>query len=863
MKSDRLLVASFVCAIASIASPEFFKLHLSSASAEPLNNPSNQIDSLANGKVQSVEELQQISTNASGLLAQNSTSPVQITGVKLNPTANGIEVTLETASGSIVPPAAQTSGKLLYFDIPNAKLMLPQSDRFVAENPAEGVANVSVSQANDSYVRVIVTGVNALPQASLVSQNVDAKLNPVAQADDDEEEEVTVTGDLAPSYRVPNASVTGTDTPILETPFSVQVIPQQIIRDQQVTQVKDAVGNVSSVTYAGNSSGRSGNQFNIRGFSSAPVLLDGFRRAGSAAEADTQPNFEVANLEQIEVLKGPASILYGAIEPGGVINLVTKQPLATPFYELELQAGSRGFVRPRFDLSGPLSDDGKVLYRLNGLFQTLNSASNFTTPDRKYFIAPTIAWKISDQTDLKIALDYSHINRPADFGLPAIGKSVANVPRDRIIGEPSDTVTGQTLNVGYALEHRFDPIWKLRNAFRYTSTQYDFGVILLPLAFNEAASTLFRVFGTQESQKRNYTFQTNVTGEFATGDVKHTLLAGVDYVYQNSRLFSAINFNPQPLNLFNPTYGLVKPSKDSLLGFGGNTTTSNSFGFYLQDQVSIFENLKILAGFRYDAFSQKTINIPGSSTLAGESTIDTNAFTPRLGLLYKLTDAISLYGSYSQSFTPNSGTTAAGKPLDPQRGSGYEFGIKADLLANKLFATLAYFDITKTNVPVTDPNFPLFSIATGEQRSRGLEFDISGELSTGWNIIASYAYINGEVTADTNAANVGKKLFGSPEHSASLWTTYEIQSGDLQGLGFGLGLKYVGDRQGDLANSFSLGSYFTTDAAIFYKRDKWRFALNFKNIGDVKYIESTTGSRSSGNTLGDPFTVVGSVSLQF
>ncbi len=861
MKYDRILFASATFAIASIAVPEILRSEISFALAESPIQPSRQIDSESVEKVQTVENLQQISTSASRLLAQNPTNSVKVTGVKVSPTANGIEVILETTTGSITPPAPQTSGKLVYFDIPNATLSLPDSDRFLVENPAKGIANVSVSQANASYVRVIVTGVDAVPQASVISRN--ANPNPIAKTPDDGEEDLVVTGDRASSYRVPKASVTGTSTPILDTPFSVQVIPQQIIRDQQVTQIKDAVGNVSGVTYAGNVSGRSGNTFSIRGFSGAPVLLDGFRRSGSAGEADTQPNFEVANLEQIEVLKGPASILYGAIEPGGLINLVSKQPLATPFYEVELQAGSRGFIRPRFDLSGPLSDDGKVLYRLNGLFQSFNGISNFIEPDRKYFIAPTIAWKISDQTDFKIALDYSDINRPSNFALPVIGKSVANVPRDRIIGEPSDSVASQALNIGYSLEHRFDANWKLRNAFRYTSAQYDFSVVLLPLNFDEATSTVFRVPGTQNSQKRNYTFQTNVTGEFATGDVKHTMLAGLDYVYQNSRLSTAINFDFQPLDLFNPTYGFAKPSKDSLLGFGGNTTTSNSFGFYLQDQVSIFENLKLLAGFRYDTFSQKTINIPGASTLDGESTLDANAFTPRLGLLYKLTDAISLYGSYSQSFTPNSGTTSTGKPLDPQRGRGYEFGVKADLLANKLFATLAYFDITKQNVPVTDPNFPLFSIASGEQRSRGLEFDVSGELSTGWNIIASYAYINGEVSADSDPTLVGSKLFGIPNHSASLWTTYEIQSGDLQGLGFGLGLKYVGDRQGDLANSFTLGSYFTTDAAIFYKRDKWRFALNFKNIGDVKYVETTAGSRSSSNSFGDPFTVVGSVSLQF
>jgi iron complex outermembrane recepter protein len=842
-----LALPDYVQAQTSVATNSQVKVSTNSQQAQPIP----------------AEDLKNTSTTAQDLVAQ--TTSIKITGVKVNTIDKGIEILLESPSGNIPKPVTQNSKNIVVYDIPNATLALPDASEYRVTNPVKGIAAISVTQVTSVYVRISITGIEGLPDVKLTMGANGLTLTATPFLATGEEENIVVTGEQQNrGYRVPNASsVTGTNTPILETPFSVQVIPQQIIRDQQITQIKDAVGNVSGVTFGGDVQGRSGNTFSIRGFTGSPVLLDGFRRFGSSGEGGSQPSFEVANLERIEVLKGPASILYGAIEPGGLINLVSKQPLANPFYEVELQLGSRGFVRPRFDVSSPLTTDGSVRYRLNGLFQNFSSFQNYTQPDQKYYIAPTIAWKINDQTDLNLALEYGNSTRPATFGIPAVGKTVANVPRDRIITEPSDTATNTTLNIGYTLEHRFDPIWKLRNAFRYTSYQYDFGVVALPLFFNEATATVGRVLASQDSQNKDYTFQTNVTGELGTGDVKHTLLAGIDYVYRDSRIFSRVDFTLRPLNLFNPIYGLAKPSEDVISGFGGSTTNGNSWGFYLQDQISVFNNLKLLAGLRYDTLSQKTINIPGSATEAGETNLNASAFTPRFGLLYKLTDTLSLYGSYSQSFTPNNATTSTGKPLDPQRGSGYEFGIKADLLANKLFATLAYFDITKQNVAVIDPNFPLFSIASGEQRSRGLEFDISGELLPGWNIIASYAYINGEVTADTDPTNVGKKLFGVPDHSASLWTTYEIQSGDLQGLGFGLGLKYVGDRQGDLENSFSLGNYFTADAAIFYKRDNWRFALNFKNIGDIKYIESAFGSRGASNNFGDPFTVVGSISVQF
>jgi iron complex outermembrane receptor protein len=793
--------------------------------------------------------------NSRQLLAQAASTPLNITGIKLNPQNNGIEVFLETA-GTLAAPAPQIVGNLLYFDLPNATIAQP----FRAVNPAPGIESVSVTQSGSGYVRVTIIGVSSPPQATVVAGIPGANPEPVAQTNEPEIE-INAIGSRRNSYRVPITSgVTGTNTPIIETPFAVQVIPQTIIRDRQSRDIKDAVTNVSGVAYGGERENRGGNSFIIRGFSDATILNDGFRQLGSAGEAGTRAITELANVERIEVLKGPASILYGAIEPGGIINTVSKQPLSTPFYEAEIQAGSRNLFRPRFDASGPLTADGRVLYRVNGLYQSSNSFRNFTQPDQKTFIAPTIAWKIGDKTDLSISAEYTTAIRPTDFGVPAVGTSIANVPRDRITGEPSDSVTNKTLNIGYKLDHQFNPNWKLRNAFRYSSYDYDFNVIALP-RFDESTLTVNRFFASQDSQNKNYSFQTNLTGEFATGDIQHKLLTGIDYVRQDNQITTQIDLTERPLDLFNPTYGLVKPNQSTLDLLGGNTISSNSFGFYLQDQVAFTKNLKLLAGVRYDAYSQKNVNTPGVDTEPGESNITANALTPRIGLLYQFTDRLSLYGSYSQSFTPNTATTASGATIEPRRGKGYEFGVKSDLLDGKLFATLAYFDISNQNVPVTDPNNPLFSIATGEQRSRGIELDVSGEPAPGWKIIAAYAYTNADITADSDPTNIGKKLYNVPEHAASLWTTYEIQAGNLKGLGFGAGLNFKGDRQGDVANTYRLGSYVTADAAVFYKRDDWRFGLNFKNIGDLKYVETSGGDRTA--SFGEPFTVSASVGVEF
>ncbi|NEO25693.1 MAG: TonB-dependent receptor, partial [Kamptonema sp. SIO4C4] len=232
-----------------------------------------------------------------------------------------------------------------------------------------------------------------------------------------------------------------------------------------------------------------------------------------------------------------------------------------------------------------------------------------------------------------------------------------------------------------------------------------------------------------------------------------------------------------------------------------------------------------------------------------------------IGVVYQPADNISLYANYSQSFLPNSGTTITGDPLEPERGEGFEIGVKTEFNPN-LLATLTYFNISKRNVATADLTDPRFSVATGEQQSEGIELDINGEIAPGWNLIASYSYIDAQVTED-NQIEVGNALAGIPEHSASLWTTYSLQSGDLSGLELGLGFNWVGSRQGDLRNSFELDPYFRVDAVIAYQQENWQFALQLKNLFDVEYIAGTPRTRTRGIEPGAPFTLIGSFTYRF
>ena len=250
--------------------------------------------------------------------------------------------------------------------------------------------------------------------------------------------------------------------------------------------------------------------------------------------------------------------------------------------------------------------------------------------------------------------------------------------------------------------------------------------------------------------------------------------------------------------------------------------------------MTLDNNLKLLVGGRFDAATQKS-DFPLDGTNSEQSD---NAFSPRIGIVYQPILPLSLYASHSRSFTPVVGRSRTNALFDPQRGTQDEVGIKADL-SDRVSATLAAYQITKTNVLTTDPEDPDFSVQVGKQRSRGIELDVAGELSPGWNMIASYAYTN-SITSEDNIV-VGNRLNNVPQNAASLWTTYEIQRGNLRGLGFGWGLYYVSDREADVENTATLPGYFRTDASIFYKRDRWRFALNFRNLCNEKYCETAQG----------------------
>ncbi|MEG3846911.1 TonB-dependent receptor, partial [Microcoleus sp. herbarium19] len=834
---------------------------LSSSPPVPLETETVTESNLATSPIIRVSDLPPTATTVQEWRAQADAAIVKIIGVKIAPTEQGIDITLETEAGTILAtPTTRTQGQTFYTNIPNAVLSLAEGNEFKVENPAAGIASISVTQVSPTFVQVLITGVDRLPRAQVSTNErglVISSTLSTTMAESDDEIDIVVTGDRD-AYRVPNSSVgTRTDTPLRDIPQSIQVVPQQVIKEQGASRLIEVLQNVPGVVQGFRSPRRGSNEFNIRGFySGSNLLLNGSRlRVGTG-----QPILDFSpNIDRVEVLKGPASVLFGSGELGGTVNFVTKQPLRDPYAEIEFSAGNFNAYRGAIDLSEPLNDSRTVLYRLNASAQTTESFVDFYEQQR-YSVAPTLSWQISDQTKLTLEAEYRKISiSGVDYGLPIEGTILPNpngrIPRNRYLGEPSYANTEKDIFlISSNLEHNFSANWQLRNIFRYTLTdEFIQEAQTSKLLADQRTMTRFS-FEIPESRESAYELDSYVIGKFKTGSIQHQLVTGVN-LFKQDRIFDfrPTSNTPPDIDIFSPTYARFVPT--STTRTSGVRDQTEGLGLYLQNQITLAENLKILLGGRFDIVGKDSEDLVTATSQFQQD----EAFSPRIGIVYQPIQPISLYASYSRSFNPQAGISFNGDQFDPQRGTQYEIGIKADV-NERLAATVAFYNLTRSNVLTTDPANPNFSIQTGEQRSRGIEFDISGEILPGWNIIAGYALNDATITKD-NTLTVGNQLDNAPRNAFNVWTTYEIQSGNLQGLGFGLGLFYVGERQGDLANSFELPSYTRTDAAIFYNRDNFRVAINIKNLFDIDYFASSQSRTRV--YYGDSLTVVGTVSWQF
>lgn len=615
-----------------------------------------------------------------------------------------------------------------------------------------------------------------------------------------------------------SGTATKTDTLIRETPAAIQVVPKQVIEDQQATRMADVIENVSSVRL-GSTFGNRSDGFILRGFQTFLSARDGF----VSNQLFGDPGFiDLASVERVEILKGPASVLYGLGDPGGLVNIVTKRPLRTAQYGLRAQVGSHEFRRLEADLSQPLNADASVALRLNAARQDWDSFRDFFRRSRRDFIAPVLGWQPSAATKVLVDLEYVDQELPFDRGLVASGTGVAPVPVSRYFGESYSTFQLEGYQSRYIVEHELNSTWLLRQTGRYQESE-DHRFSVDPRGLRADNRTLNRRVTDLRDEADQWTLQLDAVGDFTRSYIGHKLLIGVETgrARKSNSLASA---SLAPIDIFDPVYG-AQPGL-----FGPSTLTDQEIKYralYAQDQIWLGERWKLLLGLRYDDARQTTAR-NGAATVQNDG-----ATSPRAGIMYDLTRRASLYVSYSRSFKPVAGTTFEGAPFQPERGEQAEAGLKADFLDRRLGVTLALYELVRQNVTTADPANPGFSVQTGEQRARGVELDVAGDLGSGWNVLASGAYTEAEITQDNRFA-VGNRIQGVPRSSGSLWVTREI----WKGFGLGGGFFAAGERSGDLANSFRVPGYVRADASLFYRGNGLRATLGLKNVFDKEYIEA-------------------------
>lgn len=668
---------------------------------------------------------------------------------------------------------------------------------------------------------------------------------------EDDAIQVVVTGEGQQGYRATNSStILRTNAPLRDTPQSIQVIPQQVLRDQQA-DVNTALRNAPSVRNAapGNFTAP---RVLVRGFFGGSSLDGIASRVGFGVGGHIGP--DLTGIERLEVILDPNAATFGALSPGGTVNYVTKRPLSDPYYLAEVTFGSYSLYRGEVDLTGPLDSAENVLYRLNASYRSQGSFLE-NSDLQNLVIAPVISAALGENTTFSIESVYRDLSvEGVSLGLPAVGTVLPNpngqIPRSRNVNEGIENVTQFRITAG--LDHQFSDIWSLNTRFRYDSADFD-GLSVLPGALAADNRTLPRSAGDFTDLYREYRFQTNVVGKFSTGSVNHELLFGLDLGRNtvDNRFVSRLGV--PSIDIFNPIFGQPLGMPGGLAETFLTEITTDELGILLQDQITFADNLKLLLTGRFDAFTQTGDFDSPTRVNAG------NAFSPRVGIVYQPIQPISLYAVFAQSFEPNLGASASNTPFQPSQGTQYEIGVKADINP-QLTATLALYDITLTNVLTADPANPNFSVQTGEQNSRGVELNIAGEILPGWNIFAGYAYNDSRITESNIPVEVGNRFQRTSPNAFSLWTTYEIQEGSLQGLGLGLGIFYVDSRPVDNANSLDLPSYVTTDLAAFYERDNFRAAINIRNLFDETYFVGFSRNRVS---YGEPFTIQGTLSWQF
>jgi iron complex outermembrane receptor protein len=642
---------------------------------------------------------------------------------------------------------------------------------------------------------------------------------------------------------------TRTETALRDIPQSLQIVPHEVLEQQQARSMNDVLRNVAGVTIPWTSGGRY-ESIIIRGFTTMNQFKDGFRNDPSSNRAP----LELSNVERVEVLKGPSSMVFGRLDPSGVVNVVTRAPSDRTTFNANLTSGSYQYNQLNLDLTGPANASRSLLYRVTASGLDSLSFRNYAYT-KKGFIAPILTWRATPTVSVRVYSEFLIQNSVNDQGLVAVGTRPANIPVSTYLGDPKLTAPDRQGKIGISVDKMLPHGWVFRS---YERSSVGISVYNSRTATSLAKDNRTLTLNDSNSEQN---FQTHywfneAVGRVHTGHLEHLLLAGFELDREINPNYAKVGVATPKLDIYNPNYAAL-PVRVLKLSQSNNSDASYG-GMYVQDQVTLLDNLKITGGIRYDiAKSITDTYFPTTSHVSGRNT----AWSPRAGLVYQPVRIVSLYATYARSFQPQVGTTFAGTPFAPTRGRLLETGLRMTSPRERYVATLSAYNITQTNVLTTDPVNSGYSVTVGEQRSKGIDFDSTLHLTPGWNVIAGYAYDIPQVSKD-NTYKVGNLLAGAPRHTGNLWTHYTYSHGLLNGLGAGAGVFGSGKRQGDLANDYLVPGYARADMNLSYTRslrNERHLSLNFnvQNLADRRYFEGA----STRNRIapGSPRAYVGSI----
>lgn len=641
----------------------------------------------------------------------------------------------------------------------------------------------------------------------------------------------------------------------LDMPQAIQVIGNEIIFQQQSIRLSDVIKNANGV-YVGSARGGAQESFWSRGYdmSSNNMFKNGFRfNSGSIPE--------VASLEKVEILKGSAALLYGNVAPGGILNMVTKMPTFKKGGEFTMQTGSNNFYKPSIDIYGPLNH--AIAYRFNGSYENSESFRDYVTKER-YYVNPSFLFKINNKTDITLQGDYLSDDWTPDFGTGSIGKQIADVPRNAYLGAKWSNGSTKQATASILVNHQFNSNWKLN--FNSSFQNYKRTSIGTERIQPAANGNWNRPLGRNKAVEQIFANQISLQGNFKTWKIKHQLFTGIDTEnsYTDAYTFRFYNSTTgatvttyDTVNIFDPTSYAASnegPIPASEVTRIVNTET-NRYGVYAQDLISFGEKFKALLGIRYSYQEAKPItNNIATNTVTEEKIRNDRAFSPKVGLIYQPTKNTSIFASYANSFTPNTGVTIYNEAIKPSIIDQYEVGVKKEFWKGILTTNVTLYQIVNSNLAQTaefdangnvNTNTNVKSLS-GETTSKGVEVDITYKPIEALNIIAGYSYNDMRYTETTGATGSfieGDRLVRTPANTANLSFFYTVQSGVLKDVSFGAIGNYIGNRKGGWNNQVDptqpngildreipLDGYTTIDVSLGYNWNQFSVLCKLSNI---------------------------------